>query len=304
MRRFYMDVAALTQTPVLCYHRIGGPLELGVTRVGRSVFARQMTALARAGWRTVSLDEFPRTTDDARPRFLLTFDDGYESLAQNAYPVLADLGFTATTFLITDHIGKTNTWDVRYTWNRLEHLSWGQIEDWCARGFEFASHGATHRRLIWLDDQTAEAELKGSRDVLVARLGAEAGRGIAYPFGAVDGRIMRIAQQAGYEVGFGGVRGNGDTLNQPRVPVYVWDLGDIPYGLRTDALGAAGRFVAHAANRCAVGTSVMLKLKRRREMGDARDVAPERTSHFSRLPVRQRTARPPESAADAASTPG
>ena len=25
--------------PVLCYHRIGGPLELGVTRVGRSVFA-------------------------------------------------------------------------------------------------------------------------------------------------------------------------------------------------------------------------------------------------------------------------
>src|SRR5437867_9162744 len=37
----------------------------------------------------------------------------YASLAQHAYPVLAELGFTATTFLITDYIGKTNTWDVR-----------------------------------------------------------------------------------------------------------------------------------------------------------------------------------------------
>jgi len=64
-------VAALTPPPVLCYHRIGGPLELGVTRVGRSVFARQMSALARDGWRTLSLPEFAaprsaRMTHDAR----------------------------------------------------------------------------------------------------------------------------------------------------------------------------------------------------------------------------------------------
>lgn len=263
MRRVYLDVAALIQRPVLCYHRIGGALELGVTRVGRSVFARQMTALARADWHTLSLDEFRRTTHNARRTFLLTFDDGYESLAQQAYPILADLGFTATTFLITDYVGNTNTWDVRYTWNRLLHLHWSQIEHWRARGFEFASHGATHRRLTWLDDETVETELRGSRDVLVARLGNDAGRAIAYPFGAVDGRIARLAEQAGYELGFSGVRGTGDALNQPRVPVYFWDRGDVPFGLRTDALGAVGRFVADASNRCAVGTSVMLGLKRR-----------------------------------------
>ncbi len=114
------------QPPVLCYHRIGGPLELGVTRVGRSVFARQMTALARAGWQTLSLAEFasPRTAHRIPRTFLLTFDDGYASLAGSVYPILADLGFTATTFLITAYVGKANTWDVRYTWNRLKHLSW------------------------------------------------------------------------------------------------------------------------------------------------------------------------------------
>ena len=105
-----------------------------------------MNALARAGWRTLSLAEFARGWDEvgaqhaaplpSLPReFLLTFDDGYASLDEHAYPILADLGFTATTFVITDYVGKTNTWDVRYAWNRLEHLSWADVEHWRARGF-------------------------------------------------------------------------------------------------------------------------------------------------------------------------
>src|SRR5262245_44588341 len=95
--------------PVLCYHRIGGPLELGVTRVSARTFRRQMEHLARAGWKTLTLDEF---TPGRRPgvsraerAFLLTFDDGYASLAEHAFPILADLGFTATTFVITDYVG-------------------------------------------------------------------------------------------------------------------------------------------------------------------------------------------------------
>jgi peptidoglycan/xylan/chitin deacetylase (PgdA/CDA1 family) len=118
-------------TAVLCYHRVGGELELGVTRVGRSVFARQMTALAAAGWRTLTLAQFRESTLHGNAAFriphsafLLTFDDGYASLAEYAYPVLADLGFTALTFLVTDFVGCENTWDVRYTWRRLRHLDW------------------------------------------------------------------------------------------------------------------------------------------------------------------------------------
>jgi len=260
-----VDVAALTPfSPVLCYHRIGGPLELGVTRVGRSVFARQMTALARAGWRTLSLAEFATETPHAARRtFLLTLDDGYASLADHAYPVLADLGFTATTFLITDYIGKTNTWDVRYTWNRLQHLRWFEIEHWRARGFDFASHGATHRRLTWLDDGAVEVELQGSREMLIARLGSDAGRAIAYPFGAVDERVVRHARQSGYELGFAGVRGTGSPLRVPRIPVYFWDAAAVPFGLRNDVVGRVGRTVAHLANRCAVGTTLMQAIRRR-----------------------------------------
>jgi peptidoglycan/xylan/chitin deacetylase (PgdA/CDA1 family) len=247
--------------PVLCYHRVGGPLELGVTRVARTVFERQMAALARAGRRTLTLSEFAArlqggvaASDD---EFLLTFDDGYASVAEQAYPALAAVGFTATTFLVTDHVGGTNTWDVRYTWRRLAHLDWRAIERWRARGFDFASHTASHRRLTWLPDERVADELGQSRAALVARLGTAAGRAVSYPFGATDARVQALARAAGYELGFGGVRGNGSALSVARVPVYVWDAWEVPFGLRHDGLGAVGRLVAHVTNRCAVGTSVM-----------------------------------------------
>jgi peptidoglycan/xylan/chitin deacetylase (PgdA/CDA1 family) len=261
------------RAPVLCYHRIGGPLELGVTRVGRSVFARQMTALARAGWRTLTLSQYAQRVmvgaqhaaplPQADHDVVLSFDDGYATLAEHAYPILADLGFTATTFLITDYVGKTNTWDARYTWNRLRHLGWPQIEQWRARGFDFASHGATHRRLTWLDDATIESELRRSRETLTARLGADAGQAIAYPFGAVDARVVRHTRSAGFDLGFAGVKGSGDALQLSRVPVYFWDRGDVPFGLRNDGIGRLGRTVAHVANRCAVGTTIMQMFTRK-----------------------------------------
>ena len=248
--------------PVLCYHRVGGPLELGITRVARSTFVRQMTTLARAGWRTLTLAEFShRVTHPAsripHPELLLTFDDGYASLAEHVYPVLADMGFTATTFLITDYVGRLNTWDVRYTWDRLVHLDWDTIGRWQERGFDFASHSASHARLTWLSDADAAAELERSRETLRHRLGPQAARAVAYPFGARDERIERLARAAGYELGFGGVQGNGSPLALARLPVYVWEVGRIPMALRGGTSGAIGRFVAHAANRCAVGTSVM-----------------------------------------------
>lgn len=261
----------MIRPPVLCYHRIGGPPELGVTRVGREVFARHMIALAKAGWRTVTLAQFieadspylfpvARLSSSGR-NFLLTFDDGYASLADQVYPILADVGFTATTFLVTDYVGRENLWDVRYTRHRLTHLDWPAIEAWKARGFDFASHSATHRRLTWLGDRALAEDLGRSRETLIGRLGAAAGRAVAYPFGATNRRVVEIARRTGFETGFGGVWEPGsDPLRLSRMPVYLWDAGRIPMGLRAGVLGTAGRLVAHVANRCAVGTSVMLSL--------------------------------------------
>jgi hypothetical protein len=46
------------------------------------------------------------------------------------------------------------------------------------------------------------------------------------------------------------------------MPVYAWDVGRVPAGLRGGPLGSVGRLVAHVATRCAIGTSLMLALSR------------------------------------------
>ncbi len=261
----------MIRPPVLCYHRIGGPLELGVTRVSQKVFARQMTELAKRGWRTQTIEQFQqaaspylfpvsRLSSDGKD-FLLTFDDGHASLAEYAYPVLADLGFTATTFLVTDYVGHDNSWDVPYAFRRLPQLSWRTIESWRIKGFDFGSHSGTHRRLTWLRSEIIVDELTRSRQVLIDRLGHSAGLAIAYPFGAASNRTVDLARKVGFGLGFAGARERGtDPLRVPRTPVYVWDAMPRPFALRAGPVGKAGRFTAHIASRCALGTTLMLAL--------------------------------------------
>ena len=261
----------MIRPPVLCYHRVGGPLELGITRVSQKVFVRQMTTLAKRGWRTLTIEQyqqaaspylFPvsRLFSDGKD-FLLTFDDGHASLADNAYPVLADLGFTATTFLVTDYVGRDNSWDVPYAFRRLPQLDWRTIEAWRIRGFDFGSHSGTHRRLTWLRDEVIVDELTRSRQMLVDRLGPSAGLSIAYPFGAASDRTVELARKVEFGLGFAGAwERSTDPLRLPRLPVYVWDALPRPFGLRVGPLGTVGRFTAHLANRCALGTTLILAL--------------------------------------------
>jgi len=104
-------------------------------------------------------------------------------------------------------------------------------------------------------------ELARSRQQLVDRLGPAAGVAIAYPFGAASDRTVELARQAGFGLGFAGAWERGtDPLRLARTPVYVWDVLGRPFALRFGAVGTVGRFAAHVANRCAIGTTFMLAL--------------------------------------------
>lgn len=258
--------------PILCYHKVDTRFELGFTQLEPRVFRRQVEALARRGVRTLGSSELlaaaaaPAAPSPAAPlsALAITFDDGYEGLAEHAFPVLADHAFRALVFVITDHVGGENTWDVQYGWRRFRHLDWDTLGRWQERGIEVHAHGATHARLTWLPDDEAREELARAREAITRRLGA-APCGISYPFGAVDARVRALALEAGYSLGFAGPgAAGGDPLALPRLPVYQWDRADVPLVLRGGALGATARAAARATNRIAVGTAVLQRLLGRR----------------------------------------
>jgi len=82
--------------PVLCYTALPARGAWSHS-VARSIFARQMTGLARARWRALTLAEFSHrvaqpASPTPHPELLLSFDDGYASLAEHVYPVLGRVG--------------------------------------------------------------------------------------------------------------------------------------------------------------------------------------------------------------------
>jgi hypothetical protein len=182
-----------------------------------------MTALARAGWRTLKLEEFARAaspylfpvsrlSSDGKD-FLLTFDDGYASLDEYAYPVLADLGFTATTFLVTDFIGLENTWDAAHP-AAPGALDWPATERWRPGSIlPFRTHrrpGSAGKR--W-------PELAGSREALVRRLGGGGSRA-GIPVRRPQRRMPNSRAEPATNWPSRGV-GPWPTRCAARVPVYV-----------------------------------------------------------------------------------
>jgi peptidoglycan/xylan/chitin deacetylase (PgdA/CDA1 family) len=270
--------------PILCYHKVDTRFELGFTQLGPRVFVRQMRALSALRYETLGAGQlgdalagrYPPDPAGGRPAagtVVLTFDDGYQALARHAFPAVADHGFRALVFAITDHVGGENAWDVRYGWRTFRHLSWDELGLWSERGVEVHSHTATHRRLTWLSDGEVEEELCRSREEIARRLGSPP-LGVSYPFGAADLRVRDLAARAGYSLGFAGPAwGSGpaarpDPLLLARLPVYGWDRAAPPLVMSGGAAGGLARGVARLTNRFAVVTSVL-----RGERGGSRPVS-------------------------------
>lgn len=103
-----------TSLPVLMFHDIGE----GEYSITSEQFQRQMNLLKNNGYQTISLDELYAYTErgKALPEkpILITFDDGYMSNYQYAYPILKDLDMKAVIYIIGSSLGKDTYKETNY----------------------------------------------------------------------------------------------------------------------------------------------------------------------------------------------
>jgi peptidoglycan/xylan/chitin deacetylase (PgdA/CDA1 family) len=95
--------------PVLLYHHLGNDGKDGAT-ITPAQFEENMLALYEAGYTAISIGQLVdfvyRGVDLPVKPILITFDDGYYSNYEYAYPVLKQYGFKATIFIIGVSFGK------------------------------------------------------------------------------------------------------------------------------------------------------------------------------------------------------
>jgi peptidoglycan/xylan/chitin deacetylase (PgdA/CDA1 family) len=207
---------------ILMYHKVD-ELESGVRHpgnfVGPAEFARQMDALQRWGYQTISFGQWlayrAQPTPGAIPEkpLIITFDDGYTCFDRNAWPVLRTRGMGATVFLVAGQIGGTNAWDRDEI--ALPLMDATRILALQAEGVQFGSHTVTHRPLARIPATDAHEELSRSRQILSELLGRRVDV-VAYPFSNQNPDVRRAAEEAGYACA---VRGKG-RMNQPGTDAY------------------------------------------------------------------------------------
>ncbi|KAA3606509.1 MAG: polysaccharide deacetylase family protein [Calditrichaeota bacterium] len=156
---------------ILNYHKVMDNFEWGLTRVNLKQFENHCKYLSENGFESLTFEEFSKNKiSNEDKKFAITFDDGYESVYENAFPILKKYGFKATVFVITNFINKENLWDVNIGWKKFKHLSEKQILELDASGWEIASHTCNHKSLSHLNDKDLKSELQDSKQRLESLL--------------------------------------------------------------------------------------------------------------------------------------
>ena len=185
---------------VLTWHAVDARASVISTPPDR--FRSQLDQLKGRGFTGIGLAEaFRRRAAEGRfPRnaAVLTFDDGYRSVVEQAQPALAAHGFPGTVFVTTGLVG-LDAAQVRGRHPDFDRdlLNWGQIADLLREGWEIGSHTVGHPDLRRLDAAARDRELGDSKAELEQHLQTSV-RSFAYPYGSLD-RPVRDAAARHYE---------------------------------------------------------------------------------------------------------
>lgn len=220
----------MTDVLALCYHAVSetwdAPLSVTPQRL-----ERQLEWLVGRGYRGATFSEAVSQPPAART-VAVTFDDAYRSVLELAYPVLERLGLPGTVFVPTGSPGSDEpmAWPGIDGWlggpheSELRPLGWQQLRTLVAAGWEVGSHTVSHPRLTALDGGSLTTELRDSKVACESALGGRC-TSIAYPYGDVDARVVRAADEAGYAFGAAlpATLHSPRHLEWPRVGIYHTD---------------------------------------------------------------------------------
>ena len=175
---------------VLYYHSIDSQ--------DRGRFARQMDVLLRhttpvaAGLRT--------PLSQGRRYSVVTFDDGFQNVIDNAMPELERRRVPWTFFVIADALGKTVPWSTRETRESELHkiMSEDQLRKLDSDLLTIGAHTMTHPRLPSLPPEEAMWEIQESKLRLESILHKEIAL-FSFPYGAFSQPLIRQCQEAGFQ---------------------------------------------------------------------------------------------------------
>lgn len=206
---------------VLQYHHVSETTPKS-TSVTPARFAEHMHWLKDNQYRVVSMQQLLEWLEQGEPlpdrAAVITFDDGYTSIYDTAWPILKKNKWPFTVFINTQHHDEKNQ----------QFMSWEQLQTLVKHGVVIGNHSVSHDHLIRkLKNETEKRwrarvtnEITTAQQRINQKLG-EQPKVFAYPFGEYNRGLQKILSGLGY-VAFGQQSGPIAPINQvtalPRFP--------------------------------------------------------------------------------------
>lgn len=206
--------------PILMYHHIeinprpSDPIYAALF-VSPAQLDQQLAYFSQHNYHTITLDELSDALDGkfllpSNP-IVLTFDDGYQSFYDNAFPLLEKYHMHAIEFVITQ-VEKAPA-----------YLSWDEIVTLDKSGLvEIEAHTRHHPNLPNLFQAAIIDEIKGSKDDIEQHLHHPISW-FAYPYGSYDDFIVQAVKNAGFKAAASTIYGTNQSKNTiylaPRIMV-------------------------------------------------------------------------------------
>ena len=182
--------------PILTFHAIDD--RPSVTSFSPRVFRHGIARLHENGYKTLRLAEVVNYLKEGKPfpdrSIVITFDDGYRSVFDEAFPVLQQYNMTATVFLTVGEKSNSELNGRLPSLGKRQMLCWKEIMEMHQYGIDFGAHTLTHPDLTRLPFEHAQSEILDSKAIIEDTLSAPVSC-FAYPFGRYDERILEIVKK-------------------------------------------------------------------------------------------------------------
>lgn len=190
------------KVPILMYHHINPRYDEGnfSANLTPEEFRLHMMTLQAKNYNVISLQDYYDHITEGKKLpdnpIVITFDDGYSSNYEEAFPILKELNMPATIFVVTDTVGETPAGGkVNYS-----HFTWAQAREMQESGLiDIQSHSATHCKMADVSVDQMQREFRKSKYLIEKNVGKTCDK-IAYPFGSYNSQTKQAARQAGYKM--------------------------------------------------------------------------------------------------------
>lgn len=182
------------EIPIFVYHNIvksKSDIEYDYMQTDVDTYENQIKGLQKVGYHFINYNDLQEYKDGKKKIYkkscIITFDDGYEGVYENAYPISKKYNIPITMYLIIDNMEQTGV------------IKWEEAKEMSESGLvTIASHSMDHPQFTTLTTNEAVENVNNSYAAIEEHIGKQEMKIFTYPYGLYTEEQINELSKLGY----------------------------------------------------------------------------------------------------------